>query len=182
MNGSAYRFAQDIGSRRTILNILTTYIIPINEYCSFIWRRYTGTQNYQLEKPLRFASRIALHLPYRHTDPLYKNYKQRIDELGILTTEERSIIAAIIFICKCAKGDLQSPISQQIRERRIETPARTRNPNIFQTAGLQIGSTLRRLLITTNNYRHAIDLESSILTIRGQLRQFILSTRDADRR
>lgn len=126
---------------------------------------------------MRFASKMALRSPFNYRDPLYIPYTTRMNMLKILTSEERNTIAAIIFVIKCTKGEILSPIANQIRERRIRTVQRTRNPNLYQTFGTTYGSLIRKLINLTNAHRSAFNINDSTNTIRKELKAFVIGAR-----
>lgn len=86
----------------------------------------------------------------------------------------------IVFVEKCARWEINTKFAQEIQRRRIEVRARTRNPNIFHTEGLPMGSAIANLITLTNAYRMIIliiDLTLTTQTKRSNLKAFILDAR-----
>lgn len=177
MNGAAYRFGIDIKDRRASLAVAKTYIVPIAEYGSIIWRNDTDIQNKRIELPMRFASRVALKRPYDHRDPRYLTYIERMNELNIPTMRERFIISNVMFAVRCAKNEVDAPIAEEIQRRIITRSIQTRSPNLFSNTNLPIGSRLKRIINFANEYRYAIDLQKSTNINKKALLEYILATR-----
>lgn len=174
MHGASYRFALDIHNHQSIINIVQLYIRPMIEYGAIIWRNETEYQNKNLEASLRFASRMALRSPYDVRDPYYIPYTRRMAILRLLTMRERHLIASIIFAIKCARGEVDTPIGRQIFERAIRRRQITRNPNIFRTDGLAVGSRISRITLLTNEYRTLVDINETTETNRKRMKLHFL--------
>lgn len=173
MHGVAYRFANEIHSQKIVLPIINTYVIPIMEYGSIIWRREIAEQNKKMEMSLRFGTRLFLGLPFSTMDPRYKSYQERLNECKLITMEQRSNIAAILFVMKCIQGQISSTISDEINSRKI-TESRTRNPRIFKTDDLYYGGPLHRILSIANRHRNDFNFDESIPTTKKKMKAMYL--------
>lgn len=145
------------------------YVNPIIEYAGIIWGRDNERQKHKLEAPLRFATRLALGLPYSTRDERYLPYNIRLEMCGVLPINDRTKIAQIIFIFKCIRNEIRTDIADIIAERRIMN-TRFRRPLLFQTHNLPIDGPLRRMLSTANDYRDAFNLHESTEVTRKKLK------------
>lgn len=89
MHGATYRFARKLHLPKLCCEIIETYIIPIIEYGSIIWRRDTATQNRSLEATQRMGTRLALQLPFFPMNRRYRTYTYRLAALNTLSMEDR---------------------------------------------------------------------------------------------
>lgn len=174
MHGAAYRFANEIKNQKIIMNIVQTYVTPILEYASVVWRRDIWVHEKKIENSQRFATRLYLKLPYSVQDPRYRSYKERLVMCNLISMEQRAKIAGIIFACRCMKGDIKAAIADTIRRRRI-TQTRTRAPMLFETSNLPIGGPLRTILTDANNLRGIFILDESLMTTRRKLKEYFLA-------
>lgn len=168
MHGAAYKFSNEIHSQPIVLNIVQSYVCPIVEYASLVWRRQIKQQSNKLESSLRFATRLALGLPFSVTDERYKTYTERIRLCRIISMEDRAKIARVIFVCKSTNHDVESEIAD-IFARRI-TESGIRSPELFRVDDLAIGGPLRIILATTNELRAYFNLTDAITTTRRNLK------------
>lgn len=175
MHGAAYRFSNEIHSQKIILPIIQTYITPVLEYCSIVWRRDILIQNHKLETSQRFGTRLFLNLPYSVRDPRYRMYQERLQTCKMISMNQRSKIAAIIFVCKCMQGLIVSKIAEIIIQRRI-IRTNLRNPRLFDVDHLTIGGPIYRILSLANEFRGVFKIEEGIITTKTKLKAFFLST------
>lgn len=173
MHGAAYRFGNEIHTQRVILPIVNTYITPIIEFGSTIWRREIEAQNKKIEASQRFGTRLYLGLPYSTRDPRYKPYAERLKICKMISMSDRSNIAAIAFVCKSMQGKIKSTISDEIIRRR-NTRTITRNPRLFNLEDLPIGGPLHRLLFLANQLRDNFSLEEEVQTTKNKLKKHYL--------
>lgn len=173
MHGAAYRFSNEIHNQHIVLKIVQIYICPIVEYGSIIWRRQIQKQDKKMEASQRFATRLALGLPFSTRDPRYKPYDERLSLCGIISMENRAQIARAIFVCRCIRQEMISTVADIIRNRRI-LRTRTRSPLLFQTGDLSIGGPLRIMLTTANELRIYFNLNDSIQTTGRNLKNYFI--------
>lgn len=175
LNGAAYRFSRELHHPRLCIDLVKTYIIPVLEYASIIWRRGTVTQNKALEAPLRMSTRWALRLPFLPTQPGYKTYSYRLDTLHLLSMQDRFIMSQISFTKKCLRGEYRSNIADTIQNELIVRERITRHPNIFNIGTQHIGGPIRMLLMTCNAYRLVFNVEESVDLTKKKLKEHLLS-------
>lgn len=171
LNGAAYRFSRELHHPRLCIDLVRTYIVPVLEYASIIWRRGTDTQNRALEAPLRMSTRWALHLPFLPTQMGYRTYQFRLASLHLLSMEDRYVLQQITFVKKCLRGEYTSNIVNTIQAAQITRERVTRHPNIFNIGTQHIGGPLRSMMMTCNAYRLIFAVEDSIETTKIRLKE-----------
>lgn len=166
MQGAAYRFAREIRHPKAVLTITQTYICPIIEYGSIIWRKGTQTQNNAMERTLRNATRTALKLPFSTRHPAYVSYSEQIQRLHSFSMEEKYIVAAITFVMRCQRMEIDAAVAEKIRNLRVNHGRATRSPLLYNPGNQPIGSPIRRILTITNQNRSNFDFTSTSHTIK----------------
>lgn len=137
------------------MKIINTYLLPILEYCSIVWYPKRIRLIKKLERPIWFATRTPLHSPYRSDDPLYLTYSQRLDldELKLLTMEERRTINVLTTTCKILNDLLHTDLSHTL-QRHVNQSVRSQHPNIFQYPTTLCSGPLKLMMATSNKFFH----------------------------
>lgn len=119
---TARRFVFELRLPMLIMKLAKTYILPVTEYCAPVWSHHRVTDERELEKVQKIITRIALQRPQRHNHPNYINYDERRRRLRIPTMRQRREIAAIIFLRRLHRKEIDCKylrdIAVQYRNRR----------------------------------------------------------------
>lgn len=182
MTITASRYVNEIHCHALMTKIVDTYIRPIIEYNSVVWRHIRPTLLKKLENVLHRSTRIALNLPYRTDDPRYQNFNNRLNQMNMLTFEERRNIASVVFVIKLLNGELNSKVKSHIDDLRHINVRNTRNPVLFHLSRStwRNNSPLTMILQQMNDLRGVFSLNDDVRQIKNQLKQHYLRIRNVN--
>lgn len=109
----AARYSNELHAPVVMGKIVKTYIEPIIEFNSPIWSHARPTLLRKLEDVLHRGTRITLNLPYRTTNPRYKDFQTRLQMSQLLSYDERRIIHSISFVLKIMKEEIDSNLKEE---------------------------------------------------------------------
>lgn len=123
---TARRFVKEIKAPKLMMQLARTYILPVTEYCSPVWTNHRVGDENELEKIQKIYTRIALSRPQSHNHPNYINYDERRLQLRIPTMRQRRETAAIVFLRRLHRKEIDCEFLRNIviMRRNNRTPAR----------------------------------------------------------
>lgn len=170
LNGAAYRFCKEIHSAPMRMKIYHTYIQPIIEYCSPVWRKSTLLFETKIDKYLRKSTKAALRVPIARGATGYIGNEERLRLLGATTAPERLKMAAIIFIFKIMHGRITYSASNNVIERiQRERNVRPTTHYMIRENGLTNNDPLKSAIELVNLYREYSNITDSPETILRKL-------------
>lgn len=175
----ANRFVREIRCPHMITKIIDTYVRPIIEYNSVIWRDARQSITKKLEESLHRGTRTALRSPYRTNAPGYLSFDARMKDLGLLTFAERRDIATVVFIVKLLREETLSILTEHIEELIHINVRNTRSPHLFDISRSTFArnTPIIQMLQLVNSIKSVITLEDSPNTIKCKLKKFYLNAR-----
>lgn len=177
ISAMSFKFSREINNPSLNIKLIRIYLMPILEYCSILWQPISKTMDSKLERSQRFATRIALHSPYRTDHPMYLSYDQRLCTLDMLTFAERRSIAIVILTKKITYDYLECTLQTQLRNC-LNLRTITRSPQRFIVPGRLHDGPLKTMMTTTNYFSKITNIETdSFAQIKAKLRKEFLHRR-----
>lgn len=175
--GASYHFAKEVGSFDVLKRVHGTYINPIIEYASPVWYQDQKREEKVLEATQRKFTRSCLKVPFDTRDERYITYEERCKTLGILTAQQRRILATILFAEKICQGLVKSKLQSQFLQCRNKSGRTTRSRHRFNLPKKK--SRKHPLIIAMeliNSYVTIYDEGDSIATIKNKIKNYFIET------
>lgn len=159
-----------------MLFLYNTYIKPIAEYGSIIWRNKLNNCNNQIEWIQKEATRYALGSATRPYQNNYIGYEERCNRLNVITLTNRAKIGQIIIIKKLMEGTMTSRYGEILTK--CKNPSlNLRRRRTFQTNEQKIarGSPLNYAIDTYHELEDNFHIEQSEQIIKAKLKNYFLN-------